>query len=108
MKQTLLAKLFLIRTQRQSIKRHSRLFHYDIWNGENKCWNIIYHFYNATYITVDNNYKEIAAISVETFISVDFSRLNANLKFALRLIFCEKIKLNDIHQTISVKYFFSH
>ena len=53
-------------------------------------------------------YKEIAAISVETFISVDFSRLNANLKFALRLIFCERIKLNDIHQTISVKYFFSH
>ena len=35
-------------------------------------------------------YKEIAAISVETFISVDFSRLNANLKFALRLIFIVK------------------
>ncbi len=53
-------------------------------------------------------YKKIAAISVETFISVDFARLNANLKFALRLIFYEKIKLNDIHPTISVKYFFSH
>ena len=67
----------------------------------------MYHFYNASYITV-GNYKEIAAISIETFISVDFSRLNANLKFALRLIFCERIKLNDIHHTISVKYFFSH
>ena len=68
---------------------------------------MIYHFYNATHITVMRYYKKIAATSVETFISVDFSRLNANLKFALRLIFGEKIKLNDIYQTISVKYFFS-
>ena len=58
---------------------------------------MIHHFYNATYITVIiYGIKKIAVISGETFISVIFRGTNANLKFALSLILCEKIKLKSL------------
>ena len=49
-------------------------------------------FYNATYITdIYAAVRKISVFSGETFISGDFSRLNANLKFALGKFFVKRL-----------------
>ena len=59
-----------------------------------------YDFYNATYITVGDKLYTVSRKSqllvVKHLFPLIFRGTNANLKFALSLILCEKIKLKSL------------
>ena len=61
---------------------------------------MIYHFYNATYITVGDKLYTVSRKSqllvVKHLFPLIIRGTNANLKFALSLILCEKIKLKSL------------
>ena len=59
---------------------------------------MIYHFYNATYITVKlyTVSRKSQLLVVKHLFPLIFRGTNANLKFALSLILCEKIKLKSL------------